>query len=229
MPGFRTPLPALLAATLQGGMNAVLALDPNSIARVRRLEGRVLKLVLEGVAIDLFFTARNQAIDVSLQAPGGDPVDAEDQPDTVVSGTPGALFSMAASELNEGWSAPGSKVNISGDAALARDFERLFSRLDPDIEAALAALFGDVVGHQVAFGLRQGARRARETANTAGEVFGEVMREGARGGRSGPLIGSDEYRRFADGVDELRDAVDRLEARLRILDSTAGDGETEAP
>jgi len=216
MPDYRTPLPAILAATLQSGLNAVLALDPGSVSRQERISGRTLKLVLEGVGIELFFTADEVGVEVSLDAPTG-VSDEAGEPVTTVSGTPAALFSIAASELGEGWEAPGSSVNISGDAALARDFERLFSRLDPDIEGAFSSLFGDVMGHQLAVGLRQGSRRARETAMTAREVLGEVMRDGARGNQSGPAVGRAEARVFADGVDELRDAVERLEARIRLL------------
>jgi ubiquinone biosynthesis protein UbiJ len=221
MPEYRTPLPAILAASLQSGLNAALALDSNSAERLKRLDERVLLLTLEGAAIDLYFTAAEGGIEVSLDYPG----EAGGEPDTTISGTPAALFSMAAAELGDGWAAPGSKVAISGDAALARDFERLFSRLDPDIEGALSGLFGDVLGHQFAFGLKQGARRARETAGVAGEVLSEVLREGAHGGRSGPLVGQDEARRFADGVDELRDGVERLEAKIRMLATSENDPE----
>lgn len=230
MPDYRTPLPAMLAASLQAGLNAVLDLDPNSAARSGRIAGRVLKLVLEGTGIELYFTSGNRGagsrgIEVLLEPPGAgsstvagaEPGAEERRADAIVRGTPAALFSMAAAELGGGWSAPGSEVSIEGDAGLARDFERLFSRLDPDVEGRLGGLFGDVIGHQLAFGLKQGAQRARETAGVAREVLGEVLREGSRGGRSGPLVGRGEARRFADAVDELRDAVDRLEARLRLL------------
>jgi ubiquinone biosynthesis protein UbiJ len=218
MPDYRTPFPALFAATLQGSLNSVLTLDETSASRIQRLDGRLLKLDLEGLGIGLFFTADSQGIQVTLEAPAGES-GAAIEAETTISGTPAALFSMAASELGDGWGSPGSNVTISGDAALARDFERVFSRLDPDYEGALSGLFGDVMGHQLAVGLRQGARRARETADTAGEVLGEILREGSRGNRSGPAVGTDEARRFADGVDELREAVDRLEARIRMLDS----------
>lgn len=217
MAEYRTPIPALLAATLQSGLNAVLALDTDSSDRLRRLEGRVLKLVLEGAGITFYFQGGARGVEVALDSFREDGQDTEDDADTTVCGTPAALFSMAASEMGGGWAAPNSKVNISGDASLARDFERLFSRLDPDIESALAGLFGDVVGHQLAFGMKQGAQRARETATAASDVLGDVLREGTRGGRTGPLVGSGEARSFADGVDELRDAVDRLEARIRML------------
>jgi ubiquinone biosynthesis protein UbiJ len=217
MKTYRTPIPALLGATLQSGLNAVLDLDDNSSERLSKLQGRVLKLELEGVGIEYYFSAEAHGVEVGLEPPG-ELKSGEDDADTTVRGTPAALFSMAASELGEGWSGPGSQVNISGDAALARDFERLFSRLDPDIEGALSGLFGDVLGYQFAFGLKQGARRARTAASTAREVLGEVLREGARGGESGPVIGSEKARRFADEVDALRDGVERLEAKIRNLE-----------
>ncbi len=231
MADYRTPIPALLAATLQSGVNAVLALDAESTARLERLEGRLLKLELDGAGITFYFTAGPHGIQVGLGNPAGDSSGDGTEVDTTVKGTPAALFSMAAAEIGDGWSGPGSGVSITGDAALARDFERLFSRLDPDIESALAGLFGDVVGHQFAVGLREGSRRARAAAGTTGEVLGEVLREGAGGGRSGPLVGADEASRFADDVDALRDAIDRLEARLRAaegsrLDSGADPGST---
>lgn len=228
MADYRTPIPALLAATLQSGINAVLALDTETTARLEHLEGRVLKLVLDGAGITFYFTAGPYGIQVGLDNPAGNSPDDGKGSDTTVTGTPAALFSMAASEIGAGWSGPGSGVNIAGDAALARDFERLFSRLDPDIESALADLFGDVVGHQLAVGLREGSRRARAAAGTAGEVLGEVLREGSRGGRSGPLVDIDEARRFADDVDALRDAIARLEARMRVLADSGLDSGAES-
>ena len=226
MPEYRTPFPAILAAGLQGSLNSVLALDPESAARLERIEGRVLMLRLEGVGIELFFTAKQRHFEVSLENPQATEDDPD--PDTTVIGTPAALFSMAAEEAGGGWGGPGSKVTILGDAALARDFERLFSRLDPDFEGLLSGMVGDVAGHQVVSGLKQASRQVRETLGEAGVVAGEVFRDGLRGGASGPLIGEKEARQFSDGVDELRDAVERLEARIRIVTEARQDPDETA-
>jgi len=215
MPEYRTPLPAMLAASIQSSLNSVLSLDAGSASRLDRIGQRVLKLELQGVGIDLYFTTSNQQFLVSLESMARVTEEGSDA-NATVSGTPAALFSMAADELGSGWSGPGSRVNITGDAALARDFERLFSRLDPDFEAALSSVFGDVAGHQMAFGLKQGLQRARETVSEGGDIIGEIFRDGIRGGRSGPLVGSQEVSQFSEGVEELRDAVERLEAKVRI-------------
>lgn len=168
MPEYITPLPGMLAFALETAINKVLQLDMESPERVKKLEGRLLQVDLEGLGITLFFTFRHGVVRVRLQAEG--------QPDTVISGTPGALFKMAEPEEAD-WGLPDSKVHINGDASLARDLERIFRKLEPDWVGPLAGMFGDVAGHQLAQVLRQGAETARETARNARKIFSEILKD----------------------------------------------------
>jgi ubiquinone biosynthesis protein UbiJ len=212
MAEYRTPLPSILAALLETAINRVLALDEDTPDRLQRLAGRMLKLDLDGVGISLFFAFSSTLVRVS--------VDTDDEPDTVVSGSPFALFTMAVPDGGGNWGGPGSRVNISGDANLARDLERLFSRLDPDWESTLSRLLGDVWGHQVAAGMRGGSEKAREAVGNTAEMVGEYLKR-----ETGQLVQSVDIKTFADAVDETREAVDRLEARLRILQESNGQEE----
>jgi ubiquinone biosynthesis protein UbiJ len=169
MPEYQTPLPAMLALTLETAINQVLQLDKESPARVKKLENRLLQLDIEGLGITLFFTFRYGVVRVRLEAEG--------EPDTVIAGTPVALFSMAEPE-DADWGLPDSKVQINGDANLARDLERIFSKLEPDWEGPLAGVLGDTAGYQAAQGIRQGMETARETARTAGKIISELMKDG---------------------------------------------------
>jgi ubiquinone biosynthesis protein UbiJ len=204
MPDYRTPLPSILAAMLESAVNRVLALDEDTPARLQRLDGRLLRLDLEGIGISLFFAFSTTTVHVSI--------DADDEPDTVINGTPFALFSMAVPDGGGNWGGPDSRVTISGDATLARDLERLFSRLDPDWESSLSRLFGDVWGHQIASGIRGGSQQAKEAAGNAAEMVSDFLKR-----EDGPLVQSEEIRNFADAVDETRDAVERMEARIRTM------------
>ena len=204
MADYRTPLPQLLADTLEAGVNQVLALDQESARRLNKLEGRILQLDIEGLGITLYFTAESGAVLISLSLEG--------EPDTVISGTPFALFAMAAPGDAAGWGLPGSRVQISADANLARDMEQVFSRLDPDWERPLAALFGDVVGFQLAAGLKQGVETVREAARSTAEMAGVYLRDEASA-----LVRPFEMKSFGDDVEKLRDAVDSLEARLKKI------------
>jgi len=168
MPEYITPLPDVLAFALETAVNRVLQLDMESPERVNKLEGRLLQVDLEGVGITLFFTFKHGVVRVRLDADG--------TPDTIISGTPVALFSMAEPE-DADWGLPDSKVQINGDASLARDLERIFSKLEPDWEGPLAGMFGDVAGHQLAQGLRQGVETARQTARSASKVLSDIIKD----------------------------------------------------
>lgn len=204
MADYRTPLPQLLASSLEAAVNRVLALDAESAGRLSKLEGRVLQLDVEGLGISLFLTSAYGNVQIGLQA--------EEEPDTVISGTPFALFAMAAPGDAANWGLPGSRVQISGDANLARDMEQVFSRLDPDWEGPLAGLFGDVLGFQFAAGLRQGVAAVREAAQSTAEMAGAYLRDEAPS-----LVRPFELKSFGDDVDKLREAVERLEKRLRQM------------
>ena len=204
MPAYKTPLPGILAAMLEGGINRVLAMDENTPNRLQRLDDRMLQLDIEGIGITLYFAFNGQQVEVGTQS--------EFEPDTVISGSPMALFSMALPDEAGYWGTPESRVRISGDANLARDLERLFSRLDPDWEGRLSRLFGDVWGHQLAAGLRAGADQLKTSAGSAGEMVSEYLQS-----RESPVTRSEEFGEFAAAVEETREAAEAMEARLNEL------------
>jgi len=212
MPDYLTPLPALLATSLETGINQLLAMDENSPQRLAQLDQRLVRLELEGLGIELYFQFTPHRVNVSL--------DSDQEPDTVINGTPAALFSMAVPDEDGQWGTPGSRVKITGDATLARDLERLFSRLDLDWEARLSNVFGEVLGHQLAAGARGAARQFRETASTFEDMTGEFFKR-----PGSPLAQEDELSDFSNSVNQLRDATDRLEARLRAIRKRSRDAD----
>jgi ubiquinone biosynthesis protein UbiJ len=204
MPEYKTPLPGILAAMLESGINRVLAMDENTPERLQRLHDRMLQLDIEGLGITLYFAFNRQRVEVGTQSGF--------EPDTVISGSPMALFSMAMPDEAGYWGTPESRVSISGDANLARDLERLFSRLDPDWEGRLSRLFGDVWGHQLAAGLRAGADQLKTSAGSAGDMVSEYLQ-----GRESPVTNSEEFGEFAAAVEETREDIKTVEARLDEL------------
>ena len=204
MPDYRTPLPAVLAATLEAAINRLLAMDEDSPRRLAALDQRRVRLELEGLGIILNFSFSPQRVTVSL--------DPSDEPDTVIKGSPVGLFAMAAPDGDGNWGTSASRVQISGDATLARDLERLFSRLEPDWDGQLSIWFGDVLGHQLSASARGVAGQMRETMATLEDIAGEFLQRPAS-----PLAQQQEIREFGQTIDALRDATERLEARLRNL------------
>ena len=201
---YRTPLPGLLAASLETAINRLLAADQESGERLKKLDGRRVRLELQDLAITLDFIFTSWRVEVSL--------DTEAEADTVISGSMPALFAMALPDEEERWGGPGSRVKFSGDATLARDLERLFSRLDPDWEAGVAQFTGDVMAHQLVAGFKGMAASLLNTGKQLQGVAGEYLQS-----EQSPLPQPEELRGFANEVDNLRDAVERLEARMRRL------------
>lgn len=207
MADYRTPLPRLLAVSLETAINAALDTDPGSAARLERMDGKCLRLDLEGLAITLFVRVAWQGVRVSLDGP--------EEPDAIIAGTPAALMGMASGNEDDGWAIEGARVRLSGDATLARDFERLFSRLDPDWTGYFSGLTNERIGPQIAIGLREGLRQSRTAFDSGGRLLAEWL-----GGDGRVGVRPDEMARFVDDVDRLRDDTERLAARVnRLKDS----------
>lgn len=198
MTRYLTPLPSLLAGLLDQGFNQAIGLDAGAARRLQPLQGRTVKLALSGLNIDLFFTGDGERLLVTAES------DAD--PDTTITGSPTALLAMSVPD----WQAPGSGVRIEGDAGTAQSLQKLFKQLDPDIEALLTRYLGPVMGHQVWRLMRDAASAGRHGTQVAGEQVSRYLRE-----ESGLLVSRDEMSGLTGEIDELREAVDRLEARLR--------------
>jgi ubiquinone biosynthesis protein UbiJ len=127
---------------------------------------------------------------------------------------PGSLLAFA---LRRGDSIlPPGKVDISGDAELARTLEKLLRDFRPDVEEAFAQTFGDVLGVPLARALRRAFDFSRDSAQALAQDTAEFLREERR-----DLIAPAEMEQFLDNVDALRERADRLEARVRRLQQSA--------
>jgi ubiquinone biosynthesis protein UbiJ len=200
MSRYRTPLPGLLADTCEQIANRAVALDPAAAEHLAPLAGRWLKFELEGLDIDLWIGAEDERLRV-LSEPEDDSV----EPDTRVRGTPGALLAMAVPQLG----GPGG-VHIEGDARLAQQFQQAMKRIDPDLEQGLTDVFGPLLGPQMMRVVREATEFGRQAARAGADQFTHWFRE-----ESDLVPTPEEWRRFSEGVDELREAVDRFEGKVR--------------
>lgn len=201
-----TPLPGMMAAAIEFVLARATSLDTDPAAKLRPLSGRWLKFVLEGLNIDLWLTADGERIRVLAE-----PEESELQPDTEIAGSPGALLAMALPGFGSS-----DGVRIEGDARLAQQFQQAVKALDPDLEKGLADYFGELLGPQVYRVVTEALDLTRQTATTGGDQVSRWLREESR---FVPAPG--EWREFRDSVDHLREAVDRLESRVRRRQKSA--------
>lgn len=128
--------------------------------------------------------------------------------------TPGLLARIAARD-ESAW----REVEIAGDAEVAAAVNRLARELDWDFEEDLSRWVGDIAAHRTAEAGRSLQRWGGEALEHLGRTFAEYWTEEA------PLIASArEVREFSRAVDELRDDVARLEARIAYLSEKSRHG-----
>ena len=131
------PLLARLGRLLEAALNRALALDVDTRAQLTTLDGRRIGVQLHGLNLALSVVVRDGRLSVGphWDAPG----------DLNVRAAPASLLAFAL-RSGENSSLPPGKVEISGDAELARRLEKLMRGFQPDIEEAFAKTFGDVLG-----------------------------------------------------------------------------------
>jgi ubiquinone biosynthesis protein UbiJ len=198
------PLRRLAGRALETALNHTLSLDPDTQQRLIALNGRRVLLHLRGPDIALAVTVNDGRLVV------GPPDDTAAGSQLRVAATPGSLLAVLFKRDDDGI-APG-KVDIAGDAELARRLEKLATAFAPDFEEAFARTFGDVLGVPIANAVRAALAHARETAAHLTEDTADWLRDESR-----VALAPGEVEGFLDGVDTLRERSDRLEARVQRL------------
>jgi len=201
------PLRKLGGLALTLALNRLVALDLGTREAIGKLEGRRIGVHLRGPDIAFSIAARNGTLQIEPPPNAGDDGNSND---FEVNATPGSLLAMA---LNRGSDAhPAGKVEIAGDAELARRVEKLARDYNPDFEAAFATVFGEVAGTAIAGALHDAAKWIGQGAQHFRDDGIDWLRDEAR-----LTVPHTEMNTFLDDVDALRERADRLGARVERL------------
>lgn len=206
------PLRALAGHALEAALNRATALDPATREALGKLEGRRVYLHLRGPELTMEVCIEDGRWRVQAPDAGGD-----EESSLRVSATPGSLLAMAVPHGHDGAIPPG-KVDIAGDADLARRLERLVRNYAPDFEAAFARSFGDVLGVPLARVVRKALSHLRDSGSHFAQDSADWLREESR-----LTVAAPEMDDFLDAVDELRERSERLRSRVdRLADREPG-------
>jgi ubiquinone biosynthesis protein UbiJ len=100
-------------------------------------------------------------------------------------------------------------IELQGDMELAQEVSFLARHLTWDVEEDLSKVVGDIAAHRIVSAAREFTRWGREAALRGTQGAAEYWTE------ESPLIASRvKVQAFIRDVDELRDAVERLEKRI---------------
>ncbi|NCF82030.1 MAG: hypothetical protein GWP74_10495 [Proteobacteria bacterium] len=204
---------SVVAAGLQAAVRNFLELDPELAEGVAELEGSVLEVHIQG--IDRRFQLHPSGAGVSVVQVDGDEAQFAVVADVTISGPPFTLLRLLGSLESVDGVLP-ADVSISGDLELVQKLTKLAKRANIDWEEPLSNLFGDSIAHELGRGIRGFVSWARAATETVTWDLGEYLREERR------LCPTQlEVDDFAARVDEARDAVERLDARITRLNGRA--------
>ena len=212
-----------------------MAESPRTAALIDALRGRRLAIRISGTALSIVVESTGRTLKVSRaadpppsgSAPSGDapsggapsadaptPAEAPTRPDATISGAPLSLLALAGGDsqavIRRG------DVRIEGNAEIAQQFRELGLLLRPDLEAALSQLLGRSGAHVAMRGMRAAADWTRTAASTSLRNVAEYLAH-----ESGDLVSRPEAEHFLRGVEALREQLDRIEARLALMERRA--------
>ena len=196
---------------IEQSLNGLLALDPVAMEQLAALHGRCIALQFDGIGLTFYFVPEH---DGRLQLLGS----IEGEPDCTLSGSPIDL-ARASDEDSGHRQLFAGNVRIEGDTNLAQRFSEALAGLDIDWEEQLSRLTGDIAAHEIGRGMRAAAQQGERMREVASANLSEYLTEEAR-----LLPHRFEVDEFLADVDTLRDDVERLEARIALLEK-AGTGD----
>lgn len=135
----------------------------------------------------------------------------ENPADATIEGTPLSLARLAAPDATQAFRS--GSLQITGDAEIAQGFQKLFAAARPDFEEELSRVTGDAFAHHLASLAHRAMRFGLKARDTFAQNVAEYLTEEGR-----DVPARFEVDEFLAGVDAVREATDRLEARLAQLE-----------
>ena len=212
-------LPSPLLITAEKAIAAVLRMDPDTQSRLSALDGKVIKLNVVNPQFAILISVADGHI--SLDQALNEERDEQDEhgksvtADTTISGSLSDLRSL----MNSNDALFTGAVKIEGDIGVSHQLKQIVEKLDPDWQDAVSPYLGDGITHRLDV-LQSGFTRwLKRTGEALRMNTGEYLQEEVE------LVAAEsQVRVFNEDVDEVRAAADRLDARIRQLETQASQG-----
>jgi ubiquinone biosynthesis protein UbiJ len=194
----------VLTQAIENLLNRNLPRSPRAQELCESLKGKAVRIEAEGLGWRLDCESLGTSLELTR-------AESQRTPDAEISGSLMSLAALAGSRPEE--VIQRGDVRIRGDAELAQKFRELAILLRPDVEEELSKLIGDTPAHQalrLARAVTGFGRRAVDTGvRNVAEYFAHER---------GDLVPRAEAEDFYRRVERLREDLDRLEARTRLLE-----------
>jgi len=181
-----------------------MAESPRAAALIEALRGRRLAIRISGTPWTPVVESTGRALIMTDAAIA----------DATLIGAPLSLLRLAGAEsqalIQRG------DVRIEGDAEIAQRFRELGGLLMPDLEAGMSQLLGRTGAHLALRGMRAAVDWTRAAALTSLRNVAEYLAHESR-----DLVSRPEAEHFLRGVERMREQLDRIDARLQLMERRA--------
>lgn len=189
----------IILNALQVGLNHYLSLDPESSKRIENLSEKIIKIVLPHQTIALQFSA-GKILFLS---------DIPSESDLILTGTPLSFLRFALTKDQQIFK---NDIAAEGDLELAQQIMDIFDQLEVDWEELASRWIGDIPASRLG--------KLSRKFNQWNSNFQEVVTKNITDYLQEEVLlvpAPEALQDFFSDVDMLRMDVDRLEARLKLL------------
>jgi len=193
----------MLLDLLELASNKTLEHDPETVERLKRLQGKTMTLNIKSIGQSISVTPFPEGLEFSHDAP--------DQVDVTLSATLGAMIKISRDGMDNAELEPG-ELEIAGDPIVGQRFAAVISQLNINWEALLAEQIGESPAKVVTYAAGQAKEFADESRNKFKEFISALIKEDMQ-----LVADKQEVEDYLDSVDTIRADVDRLSARLERI------------
>lgn len=202
----------MFLSSLSKAMNTYLKLDPESQARMKKLNGKAIAIEL----LPFHFTFQCIFAENSVEVKSDELLET----DTQIRGTPMQMLGVMMTKDNR-HRFFAEDVIMTGNAELGQQVIALFDELDIDWEEHLSQFVGDVPAYHVGRFMRKMSSWLRKSEDSFSQNVNEYVHEETEW-----FPTREALQTFFNDIDVLRMDVDRAEARLKNLREALIDKET---
>lgn len=189
---------AFITGSLEKIFNRYLRMDPETIERLSHLQGKVILILFPDFNLQFYLLPTHNGVQLLNTYAGS--------VDTTIKTSPFALMRQLKNKDH-------SEITIEGDVELGQQIRDLLLQMNIDWEEQLSKITGDVVAHQIGKGFRSLLSWGKQTSHNMQQNVTEYLQEEAQ-----LLPSRKEIEDFLNAVSFLRNDVERLEAKLELLE-----------
>lgn len=192
---------------LEQALNGLLALDPETGARVNAVDGQIVLLKIANTGLDIYLASRDGRLHALAET--------DQEPAAILTGSPAAFMHIGFASIR-GKPPTNAQIEIAGNQETGHAFLTIMEKLSIDWEEQLSKLTGDMVAHQAGNAARQAIQNADNMRVTLQNNLSEYLQEELR-----VLPTRIEIRNFSADITDMESRVQSLEKRIYQLGKTA--------